>query len=109
MSSFRGAKGDGGESALDFLFSGAGVSQLPGGARGESAPVGEGGMGASQLWSWVLLLSTFFLRGAGASQLWSWVLLLSTFFLWGGARVSFFRLACPTSFDTCQEVCSVRK
>ena len=26
-------------------------------------------MGASQLWSWVLLLSTFFFWGAGVSQL----------------------------------------
>ena len=61
-------------------------------------------------------------RGMGASQLWSWVLLLSTFFFWGargesasgGAKgnggesalelgvVVVYRLACPT-FDTCQE------
>ena len=55
------------------------ASQLPG---------GEGGMGARQLWSWVLLLSTFFFLGAGASQLWSWVLLLSTFFFWGAGGES---------------------
>ena len=35
------------------------ASQLPG---------GEGGMGASQLWSWVLLLSTFFFWGAGGES-----------------------------------------
>ena len=87
-------------------------------------------MGASQLPGWVSCL-----LGIEASQLWSWVLLLFTFFFWGargesasggakgnggesalelgvvvvyflfsgaGGRVSFFRLACPT-FDTCQE------
>ena len=70
--------------------------------RGMEGRRGDGGESA-------LELGAFFFWGAGASQLWSWVLLLSTFFFWGGGRVSFFRLACPTSFDTCQEVCSVRK
>ena len=81
-----------------FLFLGAGAGQLAGvrlllGMEASQLPGGEGGMGASQLWSWVLLLSTFFFLGAGASQLWSWVLLLSTFFYWGRGRVSF-RVVC---------------
>ena len=54
------------------------ASQLPGGEggmEGESAlELGVAtfffwGAGASQLWSWVLLLSTVFFRGRGASQL----------------------------------------
>ena len=73
------------------------ASQLP--AKGEGGRVSFG-VGASQLWSWVLLLSTFFFwgrgasqlaggrRGMGASQLWSWVLLLSTFFFWGAGGES---------------------
>ena len=83
------------------------ASQLPG--------VRRGGMGASQLWSWVLLLSTFFFRGAraesasggakgngGESALELGVVVVYFLFSGAGGRVSFFRLACPT-FDTCQE------
>ena len=47
-------------------------------------------------------------RGRGASQLWSLVVSSSVFFSGGRGPVSFFRLACPT-FDTCQQLCSVRK
>ena len=54
-------------------------------------------MGASQLPGWVSCLLGIeasqlpgVRRGMGASQLWSWVLLLSTFFFLGGeGRVSF--------------------
>ena len=58
------------------LLRGMEASQLPGWVCvvfcGEWRRVsfrGAKGMGASQLWSWVLLLSTFFFLGAGLSQL----------------------------------------
>ena len=113
-------KGEGGQSALElglfvvcFCFEAGGPVSFRG---------CEGGRGASQLWSWVCSSSVFVLRraggpvsfwgcegGRGASQLWSWVCSSSVFVLRrAGGPVSFFRLACPT-FDTCQEVCSVRK
>ena len=79
------AKGEGGESALElgvvvvcFLFlgrrggesaSGVGVVVVffCGEWRRVSFQGGEGGRGASQLWSWVLLLSAF-LGGAGGQS-----------------------------------------
>ena len=114
--SFRGCEGGRGASQLRSWVC------FEASRRGSQLRGCEGGRGASQLWSWVCSSSVFVLRraggpvsfrgcegGRGASQLWSWVCSSSVFVLRrAGGPVSFFRLACPT-FDTCQEVCSVRK
>ena len=47
-------------------------------------------------------------RGAGCQSALEFGGVVVGFFSGGRGPVSFFRLACPT-FDTCQEVCSVRK
>ena len=80
---------------------GTGASQLPGVQRG---------MGASQLWSWVLLFFFWGARGesasggakgnGGESALDCCCCLLS--FFGGGGASQLLPLACPT-FDTCQE------
>ena len=49
---------------LSSAESASGLGVLSSGRNG-----GESAMGASQLWSWVLLLSTFFFWRAGLSQL----------------------------------------
>ena len=62
-----GAKGNGGESALELGVVAVCFPFLGGGGQ-VSFRGCEGGMGASQLWGWVLLLSAFFFWGAGGES-----------------------------------------
>ena len=101
--SFRAVKGEAGPVSLGvavvavavvlsvFVLGGRGACQLPG---------CEGGRG--------VVVVCFCFGGAGGQSALEFGGVVVGFFSGGRGPVSFFRLACPT-FDTCQEVCSVRE
>ena len=84
-----------------FVLGGRGASQLPGceGGRGVVVVVAV---------AVAVVVVCFCFGGAGGQSALEFGGVVVGFFSGGRGPVSFFRLACPT-FDTCQEVCSVRE